>query len=178
MPRPAQAATAHPAAAPCSSQRGSTLAEALVACLVLGLGVLAWLRLPALTAGELAAARARQDAAHAAGALAAELHAQHDYGADPVARRLRRTLLPPARRPATDCVASDCTPEQMADAQLWLWGEMVHPRLPGARAELDCAAASAPGPGGPAGPGACTLRMHLAPAGARESPPLQWRLHP
>ena len=173
MPRLAQ-----PAEARCDTQRGSTLAEALVACLVLGLGVLAWLRLPALTAGELAAARARQDAAQAAGALAAALHAQHDYGADPVARGLHRSLLPLARRPSPDCLESDCTPAQMADAELWLWGEMVARRLPGTRAELDCAAASVPAPADRAWPGSCTLRMHLAPVGTQESALLQWRLHP
>ncbi len=173
MPRPAPPATAR-----CAAQRGSTLAEALVACLVLGLGVLAWLRLPAVTAGELAAAAARQDAARAAGALAAALHAQHDYGADPVARRLHRSLLPLAGRPPNACLESDCTPEQMADAQLWLWGEMVSARLPGAGAELDCAAAPTPAAGGRAWPGDCTLRMHLPRAGMQESALLTWHLHP
>ncbi len=173
MPRPA-----HPATVLCATQRGSTLAEALVACLVLGLGVLAWLRLPALTAGELAAARARQEAAQAAGALAAALHAQHDHGADPVARRLHRTLLPPSGRPANDCLASDCTPGQMADAELWLWAQMAQARLPGARAELDCAAASATEAAVPPWPGECTLRMRLPPGRTGESAMLTWRLHP
>ena len=158
--------------------RGNTLAEALVACLVLGLGVLAWLRLPGLTARELAAARMRQDAAHAAGALAAALHAQRDYGADPVARGLRHTLLPAPRRPASDCLDADCTPAQMAEADLYLWSELAAARLPGVRADLDCRAAGAQGPETPAPVGGCTLRMRLPPMGEADPGLLQWRLHP
>lgn len=166
-----------PAASPRAGRlRGNTLAEALVACLVLGLGVLAWLRLPGLTARELAAARMRQDAAHAAAALAAALHAQHDYGADPVARGLRRTLLPAPPRPASDCLDVDCTPTQMAEADLYLWSELAAARLPGARAELECRA-GVPG-SATATAGVCTLRMRLPPLGEADSDMLQWSLHP
>ncbi|MBU6441639.1 MAG: hypothetical protein KGJ03_01285 [Betaproteobacteria bacterium] len=157
--------------------RGNTLAEALVACLVLGLGVLAWLRLPGLTARELAAARMRQDAAHAAAALAAALHAQRDYGADPAAQGLRRTLLPAPPRPASDCLDADCTPAQMAEADLYLWSELAAARLPGVRAELECRASTVQGPAPPAA-GDCTLRMRLPQPGEADSDLLQWTLHP
>jgi Tfp pilus assembly protein PilV len=158
-------------------RRGSTLVEALVACLVLGLGVLAWLRLPALTARELADARARQDAAHAVAALAAALHAQHDYGADPVARGLHRALLPAPRHPGFDCLDADCTPAQMADEDLRLWSELAAARLPGARAQLDCRPPPARAPA-PPWPGGCMLRLRLAPAASRDATLLQWRLQP
>lgn len=166
-----------PPADPAQALRGSSLTEALLACVLLGLGMAAWLRLQGVTARELAAARARHEAALAASNLAAALHAQQACCGDVAARlALRRTLLPLPLRPALGCREHDCSPEQMLEQDLYRWGRMAAERLPGARAELECAGAVARA--GRQSRAACTLRMRLAaPAGVAPAL-LEWRLHP
>lgn len=122
--------------------RGAGLPDALLACAVLGLGVVAWLRLPALGAGEALAARQQQQADQAADNLAEALRALRASGFEPRVDLRRRVLLPAASARAPDCRAHDCAPAQLAE-QLWQqWAEELARQLPGARAEIACRAAN------------------------------------
>ena len=164
--------------------RGGGLPDALLASLVLGLGVLAALRLPLLASRELGAAAQRQQAAHAAANLAAALHVQRGYGAEPPCMISACTLLPAAAASGDDCRARDCTPQRMAAQDLREWSALTQQLLPGAQAALRCrpardGLAPAPALGPPqatAGSGLdsiCTLRMRLAQGGL-----LRWRIRP
>lgn len=135
---------------------------------------MAWLRLPALGAGEALAARQQRQADQAAENLAVALRALRANGFEPRVDLRRRVLLPAPAAPAPDCRAHDCTPGQLAE-QLWRqWAEELGRQLPGARAEIACRAASDGGalaaaparaPSAPAwrpAPDAvCELRVHL-----------------
>ncbi len=172
--------------------RGNGLLDALLASLVLGLGVLAALRLPLLTWRELGAAAQRQQAAHAAANLAAALHAQRGYAAEVPCTTHPCTLLPASASAGDDCRARDCTPQRMAAQDLREWSALTQPLLPGARADLRCRPARdalAPARGSPrevvassrsfdAGFDACpefvcTLQLHLA-----HGDVLRWRIRP
>ncbi len=162
-------------ARPRRGARGSGLVDALLGCLVLGLAVLAWLRLPALGERQLAAARQLQAAASAAANLAEALHAPYAAAAAP---RLpwRRSLLPAAGRRA-DCRRHDCSAAQMAEQDLSDWAELSARSLPNARAELRCRGASdrlgateAAADGG----AVCTLCLRLASALDGREMVLRW----
>ena len=154
---------------------GSGLVDVLLGCVVLGLAVLAWLRLPVLGERQLSAARDLQAASAAAANLAEALHAPYAAAAVP---RLpwRRRLLPPAPRHA-DCRRQACSAAQMAEQDLSDWGELTARRLPGARAELRCrgvndrlGATEAVSRGG----AVCTLCLHLASARDGHELVLRW----
>ncbi len=178
------------------SPRGTSLLDALLACLVLGLGVLAALRLPALTERELAAAAQRLQAAHAAANLAAALHAQRGYAAEAPCSLNPCTLLPAPGPAGDDCRARDCTPQRMTAQDLREWSALTQPLLPGARADLRCRPARdevepAPAPLPPRTAGSagsdrrrdsvvesvvdsvCTLQLRLA-----QGEVLRWRIRP
>lgn len=135
-PPPAPRPTATP-----RQPRGAGLPDALLACAVLGLGVGAWLRLPASTASVALAAHQQQRAAQAAANLADWLHALRGSGFDPLPSLARRQLLPATGTRPADCRARECSPEQLAEHAWREWANETSQALPGARAEITCRAA-------------------------------------
>ncbi len=167
-----------PAAAPARAAIGAGLPDALLACVVLGLGVAGWLRLPAITAREALAARQHQQASQAAANLAQWLHALRTVSGAPLPTPSRRVLLPAPDSPAPDCRRHECTPPQMLEFGWREWALDTARLLPGARAEIACRPAhDTDALAAQAGPGSddrvCTLTMR--PPHGRE-PAWQWSL--
>lgn len=129
-------ARTHPRRRP--AMRGAGLPDALLGCAVLGLGVLAWLRLPAITAAQGFAAARQQHAAQAAANAAEWLHALRSCGVDPLRGGAHRVLLPAAATTPPDCRRHDCTPEQMVEHGWHAWAAHAAEQLPGVRADLAC----------------------------------------
>ncbi len=145
--------------------RAAGLPDALMACAVLGLGVVAWLRLPALTAAEAAAARQQQQAAQAAENLAQWLYALRTSGLDLSRHAARRSLLPVPGEPRIDCRRQACSAAELAEEAWSQWARATAAQLPGARADLHCRAAHdrglPPAPPGIVADAVCRLRLDL-----------------
>lgn len=111
-------------------QRGATMLEALVALLVLMLGVLGLARLQLATLMEARNANARSVAVHAATDLMDRMQVN----------RAARFTVPPfddyvtawtqPAAPATNCISDPCSRAQMAAFDVWQWKQTLAQQLP------------------------------------------------
>lgn len=131
-----------------SLQNGFSLIEALVALIVISIGLLGNASMQALMINNTAIARNRSLAALESEALATMMHANVGYWEDIaylssftiIGSTLGNTSL---NNLTNDCVSTACTAIQMAAYDLKQWGPLVANLLPAGTGNVACSAAAA-----------------------------------
>jgi len=123
-------------------QRGFTLIEALVALLVISIGLLGIAGMQALAINNTSVARVQSLAALQAASLASAMQSNEAYWT--LGALANTTVNGAVLRDATlnaqsvDCTAAVCTPVQMASWDVQQWGQSLAALLPGGNGQITC----------------------------------------
>ena len=118
---------------------GFAMLEVLISMLVILFGVLGIAGMQMLVVNNTETARYQSVATILASSMTAEMKANFAYwGSAPA------TVTVPGTVPATDCVATICTAQQMALYDVYYWGTSVANTLPTGTGTISCSAASLP----------------------------------
>jgi len=142
--------------------RGFSLVEVLVTLIIMAVGLLGIAKIQALAYSSTGVANLRSLAAIQASSLASAMHADRAYwaavGSAPAVTTVNGTVIsdptlstvPPGGVAPLGCVAAvggpppNCTPAQVAAADLQLWAQGLKAMLPSDSAAITCATATLP----------------------------------